>query len=398
MAKRWAIVLLTCAATWAADWPQFLGPARDGVSAESVRPWPSSGPAVLWKKNVGAGFAAPVVARGKLLLFHRAGNAEVLEAFEATTGKGLWKFESPTSYRDDFGFDEGPRAAPTVDGGRVFTYGAEGVLTAVDLATGKKLWSVNVSQRYQVEKGFFGAAGAPLVHQGRVLLNAGGRNGAGAVAFDASTGRELWKATNDEASYSSGLIANLGGKPRALFFTRNGLTVLDPATGAVVQQVRHRSRSRASVNAATPLVDGDDVFVSASYGTGALLLSVGKPVWTNDDSLSNHYSTSVKSKPYLYGFHGRQEEGQALRCVEWKTGKVLWSEEGYGAGTLYLAGARLLILRENGELVLAEASPSAYRPLAKARVLPGKVRAYPALADSLYFARNEDTLIALRLP
>jgi outer membrane protein assembly factor BamB len=387
-----------CGSLFGSDWPQLLGPERNGISAEAVKPWAASGPVLLWKKQIGAGFAAPVVAQGKLLLFHRTGNSETLEALDPTTGKPVWKYEGKTNYRDDFGFDEGPRAAPTVEGGRVFTYGAEGVLTAVDLNTGKKLWSVDVMNRYQVEKGFFGAAGAPLVYDGRVMINAGGKGGAGIVAFDAATGRELWKATNDEASYSSGAMATIGGRALALFFTRNGLTAVDPASGAVVQQVRHRSRSRASVNAATPLADGNEIFVSASYGTGALLLNNGKPVWTNDDSLSNHYSTSVKLDGHLYGFHGRQEEGQALRCVECKTGKVLWSEEGYGAGTLYSAGGQLLILRESGELVLAAASAKGYQPLAKAKILPGTVRTYPALSNGLFFARNTDTLIALRLP
>ena len=185
------------------------------------------------------------------------------------------------------------------------------------------------------------------------------------------------------------------------FLTRAGLVDLDPANGQVRFTMPFRSRSSASVNAATPLVIGNQVFVSASYGTGAALLEINgsgyKKIWANDDSMSNHYSTSVHRDGYLYGFHGRQEEGQALRCVQLSTGKVMWDVDGYGAGTVILAGDRLLILRENGELVLAPAVPEAFKPSAHAHILDKVVRAYPALADGRLYARDEKTLVCVRL-
>jgi outer membrane protein assembly factor BamB len=163
-----------------------------------------------------------------------------------------------------------------------------------------------------------------------------------------------------------------------------------------------RSRSSASVNAATPLILGNLIFVSASYGTGAALLEVNgdtfRKLWSNDDAMSNHYSTCVHRDGYLYGFHGRPEEGQALRCIELRSGKVMWSLDGYGAGTVTLAGDRLIILRENGELVLAPASPKKLEPNAHARILTGVVRAYPAIADGMLYARNERQLVCVRLP
>jgi outer membrane protein assembly factor BamB len=380
-----------------ADWPQFLGPARNGVSEETVEPWKAP-PKALWTFPAGQGFAAPAVAQGKVLLFHRIGDEELLTALDPRTGKTLWSSAAPTAYRDDFGFDEGPRAAPTAAGNRVFVYGAEGLLRAHDLASGKLLWSVDVMKKYNVEKGFFGAAGAPLHIGGRILVNAGGK-GAGVVAFDAASGRELWRADSGPASYSSGVATTLNGKPAAVFFTRSGLLVLDPAGGAIIHQMQWRSRSNSSVNAAAPLVDENRIFLSASYGTGAILLDAAtwKPLWSGDDSLSNHYATSVKSGGYLYGFHGRQETGQELRCVEWTTGKVLWAEDGLRAGTVLLAGGRLLVLTESGELILAPASPSGFRPLARARVTGGTVRAHPALSDGLLFLRNQHTLSCIQL-
>ena len=382
----------------AADWPQFLGPTRNGVSTETIT-W-TSAPSVLWKKDAGEGFAAPVVANGKTILFYRANGNEIIDCLNASTGAKIWSYSYPTTYRDDFGFDEGPRSAPAIADGFVFTFGAQGVLTALDLATGKKLWSVPTTTQFNVKKGWFGAAGSPLVEAGKVLVHVGGA-GAGIVAFDAKTGAIVWKATNDEASYSSPTVATIDGARHAFFFTRAGLVDLDPSNGQVRFSMPWRSRSSASVNAATPLVVGNQVFISASYGAGAALLEVTgsqyKKIWSNDDSMSNHYSTCVYHNGYLYGFHGRQEEGQALRCVEWKTGRVMWDVDSYGAGTVTLAGDRLLILRENGELVLAPADPKAFRPTQHATILTKVVRAYPALANARLYARDEKNVLCLTL-
>jgi outer membrane protein assembly factor BamB len=256
-----------------------------------------------------------------------------------------------------------------------------------------------------VSKGFFGAAGSPLVEDGRLIANIGGVDGkkdAGIVAFNTETGAVLWEATNHQASYSSPVGATFGGKRVALFFTRQGLVGVDPANGNVQFQRAWRSRTQASVNAASPLVIDDLIFISATYETGAAVVRVEGnrlvELWSSDDALSNHYATSVYRDGYLYGFHGRQEFGQAFRAVELRTGKVKWTTEQFKAGTVTLAGNRLLILRENGELILAAASPDAFQPIARAPILQGVVRAYPAVADGLLFARNStDTLVCLDL-
>jgi len=386
----------------AQDWPQFLGPGRDGryTGPPLAESWPGGGPPRLWSRSVGAGFAGPVVAGGRVILFHRLGGREVVEALEAATGDTVWRYDYPTSYRDDFGFDEGPRSVPVVHDGRVYTFGAQGRLHAVDLETGAGVWQVDTHARYGVRKGFFGAAGSPLVEDGRVIANVGGRGG-GIVAFDAATGDELWTATTHEASYSSPAAGTFGGRRLALVFTRTGLVGLDPATGEVRFELRWRSRLGASVNAATPLVVGDRVFISASYGTGAALLRIDggtlSEEWSGDDSMTNHYATAVVHDGVLYGYHGRQEYSPSLRAVDLGSGAVRWSQDRFGAGTVTLAGDRLVVLRESGELMLAEATPESFRPLARARILPGVVRAYPALADGRLYARNTDTLVAVDL-
>jgi outer membrane protein assembly factor BamB len=391
----------------ASDWPQFLGPSRNGLytGPPIAESWPAGGPRVAWRKQVGAGFAGPAVAGSRVILFHRVGREEVVDALDARTGSVQWHYAYATSYRDDFGFDEGPRAVPVVANGRVYTFGAEGVLSALDLETGRRIWSVETQRRFNVRKGFFGQAGSPLVEDGRVIANVGGSDAgksAGIVAFNAETGAVLWTATDHEASYSSPVTGTFGGRKLVLFFTRQGLVGLDPSNGAQVFQRPWRSRSQSSVNAASPVVVDDLIFVSATYETGATVVRVSgstlEPLWASDDVLSSHYATSVYHDGHLYGFHGRQEFGQALRAVELRTGKVKWTQERFMAGTLLLAGNRLLILRENGELVLAAATPEAFRPIARAQILQGVVRAYPAIADGFLYARNSaDTLVCLDL-
>ncbi len=384
------------------DWPQFLGPTRDGVYAgnDIAETFPAAGPPLVWKKDIGQGFAAPVVASGKLIIFHRVAGREIIEALDASTGKNVWSYEYPSSYKDDFGFDEGPRSAPVIANGTVYAYGAEGVLSAVDLATGKKKWTIAANQKFGVKKGFFGAAGSPLVEQNRIILNIGAKN-AGIVAFDAATGGVLWKATDDEASYSSGTAATIDRERHAIFLTRAGVVDLDPADGRVRFSMPFRSRNDASVNAATPLVIGNYVFISSSYRTGAALLEIHgseyKKIWSNDDSMSNHYSTCVYRDGFLYGFHGRQEYGQTLRAVELKTGKVAWEAADFGAGTSTLVGDRLLIVREDGKLIIAAASPKGFQPTVQVTLFKGVIRAYPALSDGRLFVRNEHTLACFKI-
>ena len=254
-------------------------------------------------------------------------------------------------------------------------------------------------KRFNVPKGFFGAAGSPLVEGGRVIANIGGDK-AGLVAFEARTGKVLWTATDDDASYSSGMAATIGGRRSAIFLTRDSLIGLDPATGTIHFQRRWRARNAASVNAATPLVVGDSIFVSAQYGPGRRAsgrgLEADRRVGVGRGAVESLRDERV-SRRHLYGFHGRQEFGPSLRAVELKTGTVKWSQDQFRAGSVTLAGDKLLIMREGGEMILAQASPQAFKPLARAQVLPGVVRPLPAIADGFVYVRNENTLVCLDL-
>ena len=393
------IVLFTTAFACGGDWPGYLGPQHNGASAETglLRAWAKDGPKKLWEKNVGSGWSGVAAAGNQLILFHRIGDEEIVECLVASSGKTIWKQSLPTGYVDDFNFDDGPRGTPAISGGLVYVLGAEGRLACLKLADGSKVWEQKLAEAYPFRKGYFGVGTSPLVVDGRLFVNVGGK-GAGVVAFDAKSGNELWKATDHKAGYSSPTVATLDGKKRIVFLTRDGLLVLDPENGKVIHDRPFRARIDASVNAATPLVQGNQVFVTSSYNTGALLLEAGaggfKEIWKNDESLSCHYNTPVPAEKHLFGIHGRQEYGADLRCVEWATGNVVWEKKRFGCAGLIAVDGLIVAAVETGEIVLLEANAKEYRELGRVQALGEKMRAAPALSDGRLFIRDTKKLAA----
>jgi hypothetical protein len=398
--------VLTLFFVWRAaamDWPRLLGPGFDNTSQETniANTWPLREPPVLWKFRTGQGWSGPVVASNRVLVFHRLDDRETLDCLNATNGARLWRAGYLANYRDDFGFDEGPRATPTIDGTRVFTLGANGVLHCWDIANGSNVWRIDTRKEFGADKGFFGIACSPLVVGEAVILNPGGSGGTGVVALDKRDGKLLWKATDQGASYSSPIVATIAGERMVLVLARTALVALRVDSGKELWKFPFRPSINSSVSAASPLVAGDQVFISASYGAGAAVLQIteGKPevAWSGDDILSNHYATSVYHGGFLFGFDGRQEQRCNLRCVEWKSGKIRWNEDRFGAGTLLLARDTLLILTERGELIVARATPERFSPLARAQILGSECRAYPALANGLFYARDKAMLVCVDL-
>lgn len=386
----------------AEDWPQFLGPRRDGSYQGKALPlWPADGPKEIWQKSIGAGFAGPAVADGKLILFHRINNQETVECLETSTGKSLWRAAYPADYIDDFRFDNGPRAVPSIAKGKVFTHGAHGKIHAWDLKTGEKLWALDARTRFKANKGFFGFACSPLIVKDTLLLNIGGNNGAGIIGLDANNGNLRWQATDEAASYASPILTYINNQTHALFFTRKGLVSLNPSNGKIHFSQHWRPSMNASVNACTPIAAGNLVFVSTSYGKGATVLAIDetktKTLWSGDNSMSCHYSSCVTLDGYLYGFHGRQEAGASLRCVELRTGRVLWNQPGLRSGTLTLANKEILVLTERGELVRISSSPKNFNVLQRSKVTREEVRAFPALAHGRFYFRGEKKLICIDL-
>jgi outer membrane protein assembly factor BamB len=401
-----ACLLSLSASLSLADWPQFLGPERDGRSSEAVaKAFPDDGPRVVWKTTVGSGLAGPAVADGRVVLFHREGGQAVLEAWSAADGAKLWRQTVPTDYRDDFGFDDGPRSTPTISGGKVVAYGADGRLICVEAATGKLLWTRDLATELDSPKGWFGRACAPLVVRDLVIVQAGGRwqgKPAGVAAFRLADGAVAWTGSEDEASYSSPVLARFTAGESVVAFTRAGVELLDPANGTSLAREAFEPDIAASVSACTPLPVGDNrFFLSGCYGLGAKVWEVGagfalKTVWAKTEAMDCHYGTPVFHAGHLYGFHGRQEEGQELRCVSAADGAVKWSAR-LPAGSLVSAAGTLVIVTEKGELILAPATPDGFKPTARGQILAATARAYPALSDGLLFARDGKSLVAVRV-
>jgi outer membrane protein assembly factor BamB len=402
LARSLGLVVCLLVGLSGADWPQFLGLRRNAVSTETglLQSWDEKGPPVVWKKNVGEGYSAPVVAGDRLILFHRLENDEVIECLDAATSKEIWKHTTPTKYDDALGKGNGPRSTPVIAGERVYTLSPGGLLLCLKLGDGKKVWQRALLEDYQVPRSFFGIGTSPIVEGDRLLVNVGAKD-AGIVAFDKDTGKEVWKATADGASYASPVSATIDGVRHVLFFTRQGIVSVDPATGAVRFSKRWRSRIDASVNASSPLVVGDQLFFTASYETGAILVRAKKDtleeLWHNDRSLSCHFSTPVYCNGFLYGFHGRQEQGTEMRCVDLKTGQVRWSKEGFGCGSMIVAEGNLIVLGEGGELVLIECKADKYHEKARAAVLAGPCLTHLALANGRLYARDNKKLVCWNL-
>ncbi|MCS1409601.1 MAG: Outer membrane protein assembly factor BamB [Verrucomicrobia subdivision 3 bacterium] len=385
------------------EWPRFLGPHQNGVLPTETLPdsWPGNGPKKLWQRSVGSGFGGPIALDDRIILHHRTGNEEQILSLDPLSGEAQWQFDYATTYRDDFGFDNGPRSTPTAYEGYLYTYGAQGKLYCLELDTGKPVWNVDTKKEFKAPKGFFGIACSPLVEGDLVIINVGSPKNGGIVAFDRLNGAVRWKTSHGEASYSSPVAATIANIRQALFFDREGLKAVAVETGKIRSAYPWRPRINASVNAASPVVYGNQVLLTTSYRTGAVVLDLTqtepKKVWSNDNAISCHYSTPILHRGYLYGFHGRQEWGAPLNCVSWKTGEVQWSQPSIQNGSVIIGGNKLLALQENGELVLVNATEKRYQELDRAQILPSDVRSYPALANGIIYARSPKILVAYRL-
>jgi outer membrane protein assembly factor BamB len=243
-------------------------------------------------------------------------------------------------------------------------------------------------------EGYFGAGSTPIVVGGKLLVNVGGRDDAGLVAFSLADGQTLWKGTQERASYASPTTASVGGKTLAIFVTRLNTVAVDPADGSVRFGFPFGQRG-PTVNAATPLIFGNSLFVTANYGVGARLVRIDPDgfheLWSRDDVLSSQYPTPIYHKGFLYGIHGREDLGVAeLRCIEVATGTVRWSVPDFGMAHLIAAEDKLLVQTVDGRLLLAHASPDRFQALAEATVSRAVTRALPALANGLLYVREND--------
>ena len=397
----------SCLTATAGDWPGILGPHRNGVAdGETLADrWPEAGPKLLWSRPVGDGLAGVAAVSsggpgddGICVLYHRAGDQEIVEGLRPSDGEVLWQAKFPSSFVPSINPDDGPRATPLIAGRDLFVFSPQGQLRCLGLVDGKVRWTRDTHQDYKAREGYFGVGSTPLVVGRAVIVNVGGRaERSSIVAFDRETGKTLWQAFDDDASYSSPIVTEVAGKPTVVVVTRLNVVGVDPASGRVRFQLPFGARG-PTVNGANPVAMGaDKLFLTASYGIGAELIQMSadsaEVLWKNDDVLSSQYTTPVPYRNSLIGIHGRQDyPGAELRCLDPLKPTVLWSEPDFGYATLILADDKLVIQKTDGDLVLAEAATTRFKLLSRTQLFRGTTRALPALSNGRYFARNESEL------
>lgn len=427
----------------AADWPQFLGPHANGVSDEKglLDSWPEKGPPIAWTKEAGTGYSAPSIREGKLVLHHRVQNKEIVQVFNAKTGAAGWSYSYPSEFIDPYGYNNGPRSTPLLTQNRCYTFGAEGKLLCLDIHSGKLIWQRDTSKDWEIPQAFFGVGSTPVLEGNLLYVMVGGQPDAGVVALEAETGKTVWEAVGEknwqglpmigwpnepkvrwqrwekQASYSTPVLATIHGKRHLLCLTRQGLVSLDPAKGTVNFSFWFRARVNESVNAMTPFVSGDLVFISAAYyKIGSVLLRVRpdgqsvEQVWRST-SLELHWTNPIEVNGYLYAFSGRNEPDARFRCVELQTGKLAWDRDEswpphststppvFGRGSAILADGKLIALGEGGLLGIFKPDPAKVSETVRYQV-PGlhyPCWAAPVLCDKLLYLRSEDRLVCLDL-
>jgi outer membrane protein assembly factor BamB len=393
------------AASVPGEWPQWRGPNRDGISLETGfrTDWPADGPPVRWQVPSGKGFSSLVVSRGRVYTLVQERAHEAVVCWDADNGQEVWRVRYPERVVLDHG--DGPRATPAIDSDRLYAIGAGGVFHCLNAATGEVLWRHDLMEEFGGKElpwrpTYWGHACSPFVEGDRVFTLTGGPQGA-VAAFDKRTGRLLWKALDDPAGYSSPIAITVAGVRQVVFFTGRGLVGLAPADGAVLW--RYPWETNDFCNIATPIARGSYLFISSGYDRGCALLEL---VHRDDGSWAvrrvyghrryrNHFATSVLYREHLYGF-----DNATLACMEFRTGKVTWRQNGFGKGTLLLADGHLIILGENGRLALADADPHAYVEKAACKVSDGRCWTVPVLAGGRLYVRDEEhvTCLDLRKP
>ena len=378
------------------DWPQWRGPNRDGRSAETglLKAWPAGGPPLAWRATgAGEGYSSFAIAGGRLFtLGAREGN-EYLVAYDVASGKRLWEAANGRRFENDRG--SGPRGTPTVDGDRVYAFGASGDLSAVDAASGKVAWKVNVLSKFGGSNIQWGLSESPLVLADRVLVNAGGP----IVALRKNDGSEIWKSDGDgrePAGYSSAVLHQIGNIRQAIFFTHTRVVGVDVNTGRRLWSYQPVANDIANI--ATPIVRDNKVFVSSDYGTGAALLELvaadggvrAKEVYFTRD-MRNHHSSSVLVGDHLYGF-----SSAILTAMNFGNGQVAWRDRSVGKGSLVFADDRLYLYSEGGVVGLAEANPTGYKEHGRFQVKTGNLPtwSHPVVSGGKLYLRDQDNIYA----
>jgi outer membrane protein assembly factor BamB len=403
LAGATVVVTFTALAT---DWPQYRGPAHNGISSERIAKWPEAGPKALWKVPMTAGFSSITVGDGVastlVMREHEGVQREMVIALDANTGKELWaaplvvaKYDGggDSGTADNKGGD-GPRSTPTMDNGKVYVLDGKLNLICFGAKTGEKKWTKDLIAEHKGKTISWQNAASPLIEGDLIFAVCGGANES-LLGIDKNTGKTVWKGESDAMTHATPTLGTIHGQEQVIFFTQKGLVSCEPKTGKVLW--RHPFKYSVST-AASPIIAGDIVYCSAGYGVGAGAAKITKTGdnWTatelwreTGNKLANHWSTPVLKDGYLYGMFQFKEYGTgALKCVDVKSGKEVWSQPNFGPGNVTLVGDKLLALSDAGDLVLINPTPEKYNELARFNAVSGKCWSTPSIADGRVYVRS----------
>lgn len=386
------------------DWPQFLGPHRNGISAETglIEKWPEEGPKEVWRAPGGVGMSGLAIRDGRLVTMVQRAGKQWLAAHDARTGKPLWQVELAPEYRNAMG--DGPRATPTIAGDRVFAFTGEGILAAVSFSDGKLLWSHDLLTELEAEEADYGMACSPLVVGELVIVTVGAPRAA-VAAFETRSGKLAWQAGEDPAGYSSPTVLKVGGREQLVASTGASVLGMAPQNGAILW--RYPFETNFNCNIAAPIAIDDRVFISAGEDHGSVLLALQPAgrrfetdeVWSSlgtKSVLRSEWQTPILLGGYLYGMDNVGGAGPIthLTCIKADTGERAWQQARFGKGNLIAADGKLFASTMKGELVVLQATPEKYEEIGR-KVVVGATRQAPALAGGLLYLRDDADIVCL---
>lgn len=390
----------------AEDWPQFLGPNRNGKSAEVglVESLPAGGPKICWRAPGGVGMSAVVVQGNYAITTWNANGKQWLVALDSLTGQEKWKTEIANAYENAMG--DGPRATPTIAAEQVFAYSGEGILVAADLKSGKLLWRKDVMQELSSEPSEYGMSSSPLVVDDRVIIHAGGADGA-VVAFAVRDGKLLWKSGSGHAGYSSPVLVDVAGTTQVVSVTGTVVIGIDPLSGQPLWT--YPFETDYGCNTASPVSVDGGIFISAGENHGSVLLDVknangtftATERWKSLDSKSvmrNEWQTSIVIGDFLYGFDNVGAAGPVshFSCIEAKTGKAVWQQSRFGKGNLVYADGKFFLTTIEGELVIAKADAKGFKETSRVQLV-GKNRQTLSIANGYGYLRDDNEVVCVEL-
>ena len=372
-----------------AGWTSFLGPNGNNTSTETglIAEFPSDGPKVLWKTELGTGFSGLTIGQGKVFTLYGKGGRELVACFDASNGQDLWTFDSDADFSQGRSF--GPRSTPLLDGQMLYAVGASGRVVCLSAANGKLVWDMNLYEKYSMEPHNEGLSPSPLI-DGQNLINTGGTS---IFAFNKSNGQLVWRALEEKFNHSTPTFAMIDGKRQLVVLTGHNIVGLNPSDGKEFWRAEQRG-----VNVATPVVTpNNEVFSAAAYGFGSQLIKIANGsvsrIYKNQ-VLATHHATAILHNGYLYGFHDRPGR---LKCIKLENGEEQWEDRSIEKGKMLLAEGRMYILTEPGKLYIAPVSPTQFETSSMARTLTGQSFTAPSLLDGILYIRTDKEMAAIDL-